>query len=68
MSVESALAYIKRMHADEEFRARMSLLSDDEEASWSALREEGFEFTLSEFKRGQEAYCQQNDLIEKDRG
>jgi predicted ribosomally synthesized peptide with nif11-like leader len=66
MSVDSALAYINRMHTDEEFRARMTLLSDDEEASWAALRDEGFEFTLSEFKRGQEAYCRQNDLIEKD--
>jgi len=65
MSVESALAYIKRMHSDEEFRARMTQLSDDEEASWAAMREEGFEFTLSEFKRGQEAYCRENDLIEK---
>ncbi len=65
MSLESALAYIRRMHSDEEFRARMTLLSDDEEASWDALREEGFEFTLSEFKRGQEAYCHENDLIEK---
>jgi predicted ribosomally synthesized peptide with nif11-like leader len=68
MSVDSALAYINRMHTDEEFRARMTLLSEDEEASWAALREEGFEFTLSEFKRGQEAYCRQNDLIEKDHG
>lgn len=65
MSVESAIAYIQRMHSDEEFRARMTILSDDEEASWAALREEGFEFTLSELKRGQEAYCQANDLIEK---
>jgi predicted ribosomally synthesized peptide with nif11-like leader len=65
MSVESALAYIKHMHSDKEFRQKMAELSDDEEASWAAIREAGYEFTLSEYKRGQEAYCHENELIEK---
>jgi predicted ribosomally synthesized peptide with nif11-like leader len=59
MSVESAVAYIKRMHSDKEFREKMSELSDDEEASWAAIGEAGYEFSLSEFKRGQEVYVEE---------
>ncbi len=54
MSVQSAVAYIHRMREDEAFRQLMNETSDDEEACWAILRDNGFSFTLSEFKEAQE--------------
>lgn len=54
MSVESAVAYIKRMRSDEEFRRVLNDNSEDEEANWAFIRENGFDFTMAEFKRAQD--------------
>ena len=61
MSIESAAAYIRRMRTDEDFRKTINDLSDDEEASWAAIRRAGYEFTLGEFKAAQ-------DEIKKEHG
>lgn len=53
MSVESALAYIRRMRSDEDFRRVLNEF-DGEAASWDYLKEQGYVFTLEEFKRAQE--------------
>ena len=42
MSVESAVDYIKRMRSDEDFRKKMNDLSEDEAASWAAIKESPF--------------------------
>ena len=52
------------MHSDDAFRAEMKELGDDDEASWAAVRAAGYEFTLSEFRQGQEIFCEEQDLIE----
>ena len=54
MSVESAVAYIKRMRLDEAFRKTMNDASEDEAASWEQIRANGFDFTMQEFKLAQE--------------
>jgi predicted ribosomally synthesized peptide with nif11-like leader len=62
MSVESAVAYIKRMRSDDEFRARMNDISEDETASWAAIGEAGYEFTMSEFKQAQDVIYQEHGV------
>ena len=54
MAVESAVEYIRRMRSDDEFRKKMNEMSEDEEASWAAIREAGYEFTMVEFKKAQD--------------
>jgi len=54
MSVESAVAYIRRMRADNDFRLAVGELSDDEAASWKFIQENGFEFSMQEFKAAQD--------------
>ncbi|QGM44278.1 Nif11-like leader peptide family natural product precursor [Methylocystis heyeri] len=54
MSVESAVDYIRRMREDHEFRKSMNEVSEDDDASWAAIREAGFEFTMTEFKKAQD--------------
>lgn len=54
MPVDSAVAYIRRMRSDADFRRKMNELSDDEQTSWAAIRQAGFEFTLAEFKAAQD--------------
>jgi predicted ribosomally synthesized peptide with nif11-like leader len=63
MSVDSAVAYIKRMRSDHEFRAGMNEISEDEEASWAAVRAAGYEFTMSEFKQAQEVVYEENGIV-----
>lgn len=60
MTVESAKAYIERMRADEPFRQKINATAD-EAANWEFIRENGFEFTVQEFK-------QAADLIYQERG
>lgn len=62
MSVNSAVAYIKRMRSDADFRKKMNELSEDEDASWAAIREAGYEFTMSEFKQGQDVIYQEHGI------
>jgi predicted ribosomally synthesized peptide with nif11-like leader len=54
LSVESAIAYIKRMREDEEFRRLMNDNSEDEEASWALIGANGYDFTMEEFKAAQD--------------
>ena len=61
MSVESALAHIRRMRSDETYRSELNALSEDEEACWAKARDEGYEFTMAEFK-------QARDMIYKEHG
>jgi predicted ribosomally synthesized peptide with nif11-like leader len=61
MSVESAVSYIHRMRSDDDFRQKMNETSEDEAMSWAAVREAGYDFTMSEFKKAQ-------DVIYKEHG
>ncbi|TRW89618.1 Nif11-like leader peptide family natural product precursor [Candidatus Methylobacter oryzae] len=54
MSVESAIAYIKRMRSDEVFRSTVNAC-EDEQANWSYLKEQGFEFSRQEFLQARDA-------------
>lgn len=60
MSVQSAKDYITRMREDAPFRRAINDCTD-EAANWAFLEENGFEFTLAEFKKAQ-------DEIYKERG
>jgi len=53
MSVESAKAYIERMRSDQPFRAAVNAFDAEEQATWRFLRENGFEFSMTEFKQAQ---------------
>jgi len=59
MSVESAVAYIKRMRADEEFHRALNDNSEDEAANWAAIKAAGYDFTMVEFRKAQEAIYQE---------
>lgn len=54
MSVESAIAYIKRMRSDEAFRHTINE-SEDEQTNWQLLKEHGFEFSMQEFLQAKDA-------------
>jgi predicted ribosomally synthesized peptide with nif11-like leader len=62
MSIESAVAYIKRMRSDEDFRKKMNDLSEDEAASWAEIKQAGYEFSMSEFKKAQEAVYEEHGI------
>ena len=62
MTVESAVAYIKRMRADDDFRKKMNDLSEDEEASWGEIRKAGYQFTMSEFKLAQDEIYKEHGI------
>lgn len=62
MSVESAVAYIKRMRADAAFRQIMNDLSEDEDSSWAHIRANSFEFTMREFKQAQDEIYKEHGI------
>lgn len=62
MSVESAIAYIKRMREDAAFRQTMNDLSEDENASWAHIRVSGFDFTMQEFKLAQDEIYKEHGI------
>ncbi|MBR9973417.1 Nif11-like leader peptide family natural product precursor [Magnetospirillum sulfuroxidans] len=62
MSVESAVAYIKRMRSDDDFRKKMNDLSEDEAASWAEIKASGFDFTMTEFKKAQDEVYKENGI------
>lgn len=62
MSVESAVAYIKRMREDAAFRQTMNDLSEDEESSWAHIRASGFDFTMQEFKKAQDEIYREHGI------
>jgi len=59
MSIESATAYMQRMREDAAFRKRVNE-SDDPAANWAFLRENGYDFTVDEFKQAQKAVFEQH--------
>lgn len=61
MSVESAVAYIKRMRSDEAFRSTVNEF-DGDERTWDFLKEHGFEFSIDEFKKAQEEIYKEYDI------
>jgi predicted ribosomally synthesized peptide with nif11-like leader len=54
MSVESAVAYIRRMREDAQFRKHLNENSENEAANWAYVKEQGYDFSLSEFKQAQD--------------
>ena len=54
MSVESAIAYIKKMRSDESFRSAINAC-EDEQANWLHLKEQGFVFSMQEFLQAKDA-------------
>lgn len=58
MSVESAIEYIKRMRNDDAFRQTINGF-DGDEGAWAHLKEQGYEFTMEEFKHAQDAIYQE---------
>ncbi len=59
MSVESAVAYIKRMREDAEFRRVLNDNSEDEAANWALVKAAGYDFTMAEFRQAQDAVYQE---------
>jgi predicted ribosomally synthesized peptide with nif11-like leader len=62
MSVESAVEYIRRMRSDDEFRKQMNQISEDEVASWEAIRKGGYEFSMTEFKKAQDVIYEEHGV------
>jgi len=52
MSIDSAIAYMTRMREDPEFRRQVNECQDAA-ANWAYLRENGFDFSVDEFKLAQ---------------
>lgn len=62
MSVKSAVEYIRRMRSDDDFRKKMNEISEDEDASWAAVKEAGYEFSMTEFKKAQDVIYEENGI------
>lgn len=62
MSVESAVAYIKRMREDAEFRRVLNDNSEDEAANWAYIKAQGFDFTMTEFKEAQDQFYKEHGI------
>ncbi|AGW14904.1 Nif11-like leader peptide family natural product precursor [Megalodesulfovibrio gigas] len=56
MSIDDALAYMKRMREDPAFRTQVQALhdGDDQDAAWAFVKEQGYEFNFSEFLQAQQ--------------
>lgn len=62
MSVDSAVEYIRRMRSDDDFRKKMNEISDDEDASWAAIHDAGYDFTMIDFKKAQDVIYQEHGV------
>lgn len=62
MSVESAVAYIRRMREDEAFRRAVNDTSEDEAAAWALVSANGFAFSMQEFKQAQDRVYQEHGI------
>lgn len=62
MSVESAVAYIKRMREDEAFRRVLNDNSEDEAANWAFVKTMGYEFTMPEFRQAQDEVYKEHGI------
>lgn len=56
MSIDDALAYMKRMREDPAFKKQVQALhdGDTQDAAWAFVREQGYEFSFSEFLQAQQ--------------
>ncbi|MGY0711274.1 Nif11-like leader peptide family natural product precursor [Azospirillum argentinense] len=61
MSMESAIAYIKHMREDEDFRRTVNGC-EDEAANWAFVQSAGYDFTVPEFKQATEAIYQEHGI------
>lgn len=61
MTVESAMAYIRRMREDAAFRRTVNDCEDDA-TNWAWVREQGYEFSLQEFKQAQDETYREHGL------
>jgi predicted ribosomally synthesized peptide with nif11-like leader len=62
MSVESAIAYIKRMRSDESFRNEINECEDEQE-NWNRLTQQGYEFTMEEFHHAKDAIYKEHGIV-----
>jgi predicted ribosomally synthesized peptide with nif11-like leader len=62
MSVESAVAYIKRMRSDAEFRAKLNENSEDEAANWAYVKSQGYDFTMNEFNQARDVVYEEHGI------
>jgi len=62
MSVESAKAYITRMREDDAFRRTVNDCID-EAANWAFLKENGYAFTVTEFKQATEEIYAERGIV-----
>lgn len=62
MSVESAKSYITRMREDDAFRRTVNECTD-EAANWAFLKENGYEFTVTEFKQATEEIYAERGIV-----
>lgn len=62
MSVESAKAYITRMREDDAFHRTVNDCTD-EAANWAFLKENGYEFTVGEFKQATEEIYAERGIV-----
>lgn len=62
MSVESAKSYIARMREDDAFRRTVND-GTDEAATWAFLKENGYEFTVTEFKQATEEIYAERGIV-----
>ncbi|MDD2770103.1 MAG: Nif11-like leader peptide family natural product precursor [Methylococcus sp.] len=62
MSVESAIAYIKRMRSDEAFRREVNDCVDESE-NWRRLKQLGYEFTMEDFRQAKDAIYVEHGIV-----
>ena len=59
MSIESATAYMLRMRDDAAFRKTVNE-AQDPAANWAFLRENGYDFSIDDFKQAQKAVYEEH--------
>ena len=62
MSVESAIAYIKRMRSDESFRNEINECEDEQE-NWNRLKQQGYQFTMEEFQQAKDTIYKEHGIV-----
>jgi hypothetical protein len=55
MSVESAVAYIRRMREDPECSKHLNDSRENEAANWTFVKQQGYDYAMSEFKQARDA-------------
>lgn len=62
MSVESAIAYIKRMRSDVEFRSTVNACEDDQ-TNWQYVKEQGYDFSMQDFMAAKDAIYKEYGIV-----